>query len=239
VSVAQLARLAAVLDLPVDELLTTTSPAGATDPPEPALPPREDDPRDDHVVEALPLSFGQFALDELAAVLGWPHARTQTAVTALQQRWTDGALRISGTADYLEVGLRPGVLASSTQARVTARRHARTPLTPTGAGHLLQLIRAELLRPVNPHIPPNIMIAVYAADALVERGLAVRAPNPAGLLVSRGLLFALGIIPHPHAGRSTDAAGRQDPALRCTPPLAARPLSCANTRWATPGVPPT
>jgi hypothetical protein len=44
--------------------------------------------------------------------------------------------------------------------------------------------RGELLRPANPDTPPNILIAVYASESLIERGLASRAPNPAGLVVS-------------------------------------------------------
>jgi hypothetical protein len=61
-------------------------------------------------------------------------------------------------------------------------------------------------------VPPNITIALYTGNLLIDRGLAHHAPNPAGLAVSRDLMFALGLVDQPAqvAGAETDEGRSRD-----------------------------
>jgi hypothetical protein len=207
ISVALLIRIATVLDVGVEDLLLSapTVPTAVPDAPDVA-----DDPdvgtapfRDDQVVEMVLVRYGAFRLEELAGVLRWTQVRTREAIEDLRTRWESGPLRLSGTVDDLEVGVRAGALDAEVRGRLDRRRIDLTPMTPREAEYLLALVRDDILRPVERVRAP---LPHFERDAdLRARGL-IRVRREEGQVTSwpatwhaptADFLFGLGLLTRP------------------------------------------
>lgn len=225
ISLLVLTRLARVLDLGLDELVTTRpDPQPDTDDAARSATAACEQARAphgrwaDHAVVYATLTWGdQFSLHELCTVLGWSRSRLADALTALDARLTDLPVRLAATDDILAITLRPGVLPTDLQRRLDTTRLLRQPLPPNQARELLQLVREEILRPVPPAEQPTDddpdrfadRVRAHHAAWLVHRGLATAVPAdsatlpPGPVTVHPDVMFALRLTAEPAAVSST------------------------------------
>ncbi len=169
VSIAVLVRLARVLGLSLDQLVGTGKLPD---------PPAEAERADAAVVLAALATYGEFALDDLAAALRWTGDRLDTAVSALDGRLATTAFRVAVTDQHIALTHAPDGLPPEVAGRIEADLLRRVPMDPYEAKDLLRLVRDKILEPFPED--PEFAAKPLAADRiqhLVRRGIAVPAPN--------------------------------------------------------------
>jgi len=113
-----LTRLAAALDLPLDDLVVTADPA-----PHPA---RQAQQGDDVILLALLACYSGLATQRVLDLLGWTPERLDTALATIGTHLAPTALRVAATDHRLTLTLRPGALPA-------LLRNASTPSRPCAA----------------------------------------------------------------------------------------------------------
>lgn len=134
-----LTRLAAVLDLSLDDLVAASEPATC-----PAQPVR---PGDDILLLALLASYDGLPTQRLLDLLDWTPERLDSAVATVGARLAPTALRVAATNDRLTLTPRPGALPTALRERFDTEQSLHGPLQPSAAVELLKLVRDKILAP--------------------------------------------------------------------------------------------
>ncbi|MFI7055485.1 hypothetical protein ACIBLB_25810 [Streptosporangium canum] len=136
-------HLAEVLGLAPEALITQA------DDTENAPPPSVDrEHADDVLLQAVLIEYQPFSHADLTDILGWTSQRLDHALDALAARLTDTPLRLTRTADTVELVRDKGIIDRSAQRKLASRRLNRTLLSPREAQYLIETLRNDIMRPI-------------------------------------------------------------------------------------------
>lgn len=192
ISLSLLGRLAALLDLTLDQLVTVdaTPPALAAE------------PADAPLLLAVLLSHGSRPVEELLDVLDWTADRLHAATAAGETILAGTPLRLVATDQRLTCVLRPSSLPEAVRAAFADSERTRAPLAAYQAGRALALVHEHLLAPVGePRQPaPAGVLAELAECRLATDVVPADDPEQATARPHQDFLFALGLADAPQPG---------------------------------------